>query len=117
MDDRANIAFAALPERLYVVQDGQIVYQVSLFHWNILAKLNILNLESQEQLDFFKNIKPTVSGRPWSFWLQDIRSWGFLGEEQIEKKKTAPNNLQRILNKRKLEKKEDFKHQSNDDLG
>jgi len=30
MDDRANIAFAALPERLYVVQDGQIVYQGGL---------------------------------------------------------------------------------------
>ena len=28
MDDRANIAYAALPERLYVVQDGQITYQV-----------------------------------------------------------------------------------------
>ena len=28
MDDRANIAYAALPERLYVVQDGQIIYQV-----------------------------------------------------------------------------------------
>jgi len=30
MDDRANIAYAALPERLYVVQDGQIVYQGGL---------------------------------------------------------------------------------------
>jgi len=30
MDDRANIAFAALPERLYVVQDGQIIYQGGL---------------------------------------------------------------------------------------
>ena len=28
MDDRANIAYAALPERLYVVQDGRIIYQV-----------------------------------------------------------------------------------------
>jgi len=30
MDDRANIAYAALPERLYVVQDGQIIYQGGL---------------------------------------------------------------------------------------
>jgi len=30
MDDRANIAYAALPERLYIVQDGQIVYQGGL---------------------------------------------------------------------------------------
>jgi len=30
MDDRANIAYAALPERLYVVQDGQITYQGGL---------------------------------------------------------------------------------------
>jgi len=30
MDDRANIAYAALPERLYVVRDGQIVYQGGL---------------------------------------------------------------------------------------
>ena len=36
MDDRANIAYAALPERLYVVQDGQIVYQVSLLHGKML---------------------------------------------------------------------------------
>ena len=25
MDDRANIAYAALPERLYVVQDGRVL--------------------------------------------------------------------------------------------
>jgi len=30
LDDRANIAYAALPERLYVVRDGQIVYQGGL---------------------------------------------------------------------------------------
>ena len=36
MDDRANIAYAALPERLYVVQDGQIVYQVSLLQGKML---------------------------------------------------------------------------------
>jgi len=30
MDDRANIAYAALPERLYVVRDGQVVYQGGL---------------------------------------------------------------------------------------
>jgi len=37
MDDRANIAYAALPERLYVVQDGQIIYQGGLgpFDYNI----------------------------------------------------------------------------------
>eukprot|EP00090_Calanus_glacialis_P015331 TRINITY_DN24214_c0_g1_i1.p2 TRINITY_DN24214_c0_g1~~TRINITY_DN24214_c0_g1_i1.p2 ORF type:complete len:124 (-),score=40.21 TRINITY_DN24214_c0_g1_i1:113-484(-) len=27
MDDRANLAYAALPERLYVVQDGKITYE------------------------------------------------------------------------------------------
>ena len=30
MDDRANLSYAALPERLYIVQDGQVVYQVAL---------------------------------------------------------------------------------------
>ena len=30
MDDRSNKAYASLPERLYVVQDGQVVYQVRL---------------------------------------------------------------------------------------
>jgi len=30
MDDRANIAYAALPERLYVVQDGRVIYQGGL---------------------------------------------------------------------------------------
>ena len=30
MDDRANLSYAALPERLYIVQDGQVVYQVDL---------------------------------------------------------------------------------------
>ena len=30
MDDRANLSYAALPERLYIVQDGQLVYQVTL---------------------------------------------------------------------------------------
>jgi len=30
MDDRANLAYAALPERLYVVQDGQLIYQGGL---------------------------------------------------------------------------------------
>ena len=30
MDDRANNAYASLPERLYVVQDGRVVYQVKL---------------------------------------------------------------------------------------
>ena len=28
MDNAANIAYAALPERLYVVQDGKIIYAV-----------------------------------------------------------------------------------------
>lgn len=27
MDDRANLAYAAFPERLYVVQDGKITYE------------------------------------------------------------------------------------------
>ena len=31
MDDRANNAFAALPERIYVVLDGRIAYQGDLF--------------------------------------------------------------------------------------
>ena len=30
MDDRANTAFAALPERIYVVLDGRIAYQGGL---------------------------------------------------------------------------------------
>ena len=30
MDDRANKAFASLPERLYVVKDGQVVFQVGV---------------------------------------------------------------------------------------
>ena len=30
MDDRANLAFAALPERLYVVREGRVVFEVSL---------------------------------------------------------------------------------------
>jgi len=30
MDDRANKAYASLPERLYVVQDGQVLYQGGL---------------------------------------------------------------------------------------
>jgi len=30
MDDRSNKAYASLPERLYVVQDGQVVYQGGL---------------------------------------------------------------------------------------
>ena len=30
MDDRANKAYASLPERLYVVQDGQVLYQVRM---------------------------------------------------------------------------------------
>ena len=30
MDDRANHAFAALPERIYVVLDGRIAYQGGL---------------------------------------------------------------------------------------
>ena len=29
MDDSANIAFAAFPERLYVLKNGNIVFQVS----------------------------------------------------------------------------------------
>ena len=36
MDDRANLSYAALPERLYIIQDGQVVYQVAprleIFH-------------------------------------------------------------------------------------
>ena len=30
MDDRANKAYASLPERLYVVKDGQVVFQVTV---------------------------------------------------------------------------------------
>ena len=30
MDDRANNAFAALPERIYVILDGEIVYEGGL---------------------------------------------------------------------------------------
>ena len=37
MDDRANLAFAALPERLYVILDGKVVLQGGLgpFNYNI----------------------------------------------------------------------------------
>ena len=39
MDDRANISYAALPERLYIVQDGQVVYQVWALRREILHQL------------------------------------------------------------------------------
>ena len=42
MDDRANLSYAALPERLYVVQDGQVVYQVA-FRLEIFHKLKIVS--------------------------------------------------------------------------
>jgi len=37
MDDRANLAYAALPERLYIVQDGNITYEggIGPFFYNI----------------------------------------------------------------------------------
>eukprot|EP00092_Neocalanus_flemingeri_P106243 GFUD01136309.1.p1 GENE.GFUD01136309.1~~GFUD01136309.1.p1 ORF type:complete len:124 (+),score=35.38 GFUD01136309.1:162-533(+) len=37
MDDRANLAYAALPERLYVVQDGKISFEggAGPFHYSI----------------------------------------------------------------------------------
>jgi len=37
MDDRANIAFAALPERLYVILDGNVVYEggIGPFDYNL----------------------------------------------------------------------------------
>lgn len=37
MDDRANLAFAALPERIYVIVDGKVVLQGGLgpFNYNI----------------------------------------------------------------------------------
>ena len=28
MDDKANLAYASLPERLYVVQDGVVTFEV-----------------------------------------------------------------------------------------
>ena len=31
MDDRTNHAYSALPERLYVVLDGKVVFEVGLF--------------------------------------------------------------------------------------
>ena len=31
MDDGANLAYAALPERLYVLQDGKITYEVTQY--------------------------------------------------------------------------------------
>ena len=36
MDDRCSKAYASLPERLYVVQDGRVVYQVALVIMMIL---------------------------------------------------------------------------------
>eukprot|EP00092_Neocalanus_flemingeri_P008138 GFUD01008778.1.p2 GENE.GFUD01008778.1~~GFUD01008778.1.p2 ORF type:complete len:124 (+),score=26.60 GFUD01008778.1:507-878(+) len=37
MDDQANLAYAALPERLYVLMDGNVAYQGGLgpFYYNI----------------------------------------------------------------------------------
>ena len=60
MDDRANIAYAALPERLYIVQDGQIIYQVEFLHFTFgVTGTCIYPIISEE--------KPFVSGGPWSF--------------------------------------------------
>ena len=42
MDDRANNAYASLPERLYVVQDGQVAYQVGLNCNNAHASMFLL---------------------------------------------------------------------------
>ena len=39
MDDRSNKAYASLPERLYVVQDGQVVYQVAQLFFVVAVML------------------------------------------------------------------------------
>ena len=65
MDDRANIAFAALPERLYVVQDGQIIYQVSPLHWKINKSLD---LEFQELAYISNALDPSI------FWRNKLAS-------------------------------------------
>ena len=73
MDDRANLSYAALPERLYIVQDGQVVYQVAL-RLEIFHQLKIVSFSL---------------GGTWAIWLQNIRSWGFLEEEQIDERMSA----------------------------
>ena len=53
MDDRASLAYAALPERIYIVTDGNIAYEVrsTLF-------------------SFVNQLKKYFEGRAWSPSLQ-----------------------------------------------
>ena len=60
MDDKANLSYAALPERLYVVQEGKITYEVSL----ITGRL-------------FRDDYSILKGRNWAFQLQHRGSGQF----------------------------------------
>jgi len=59
MDDRANLAYAAFPERLYVVVDGVVEYQGGLGPFNY----NISELE-----EFLDKRKYTMPKSGLSFW-------------------------------------------------
>ena len=62
MDDKANLAYAALPERLYVIQEGKITYEVSLVTmrlfrednaWSFREELGLSSTASMKWKTFF----------------------------------------------------------------
>ena len=75
MDDRANKAYASLPERLYVVQDGQVLYQVRMPIMTAMLVGKVMMITSM------------ISGWLGSIRLQDRRCGRLFEEEKIDKNK------------------------------
>ena len=75
MDDRANKAYASLPERLYVVQDGQVLYQVRMPIMTTILVRKVMVITSM------------ISGWLGSIRLQDRRRGRLFEKEKIDKNK------------------------------
>ena len=75
MDDRANKAYASLPERLYVVQDGKVLYQVRMPIMTTMLVGKVIVIRSM------------ISGWLGSIRLQDRRRGRLFEKEKIDKNK------------------------------
>ena len=75
MDDRANKAYASLPERLYVVQDGQVLYQVRMPIMTTILVRKVMVITSM------------ISGWLGSIRLQDRRRGRLFEKEKMDKNK------------------------------
>ena len=74
MDDRANNAYASLPERLYVVQDGRVVYQVG-FKLQQCSCINVFIGGGVDDVERWNNIFSQGGLGPFDYRIGDVENF------------------------------------------